>query len=152
LPARPYAFGVGFKDRLSQARKAKGLSQETLGEAVDGMSKQGISHWETGRYEPNIDQLERLCEVLECSADWLILGRSQEGLPPDAIEQARFFDKLPAEQKKKWRAMRMMFVEPLSDEALVRRSPGFKKPKRKEAEDEAVDSRNSDATGKLRQP
>lgn len=128
----PYALAVGFKDRLSDARKAKGLSQEALGSAMGGMSKQGISHWETGRYEPNIEQLTRLCEVLECSADWLILGRSPEGLSPDAIEQGRFFARLSVEGKKKWRTMRLMFVDGVSDHAVEKRMPITKRPKETE--------------------
>jgi transcriptional regulator with XRE-family HTH domain len=124
---RLYALPVEFKDRLKAARKAKGLSQEALGEAMDAMSKQGISHWETGRYEPNIQQLTKLCEVLECSADWLILGKSPEGLAPDAIEQGRFFAKLSADGKKKWRTMRLMFVDGATDKTVETRMPITKK-------------------------
>jgi transcriptional regulator with XRE-family HTH domain len=118
LPSPPYALGMGFPERLTQQRKAMGLNQEALGEAMGGMSKQGISHWETGRYEPNITQLARLCEVLDCTADWLLLGKSPEDLPPDAIQEAKFFNKLTPEGKKRWRNLRPVFGEAASDKQV----------------------------------
>jgi transcriptional regulator with XRE-family HTH domain len=114
---------MGFKDRLVEARKAKGFSQEVLGVELGGMSKQGVSHWETGRYEPNIEQLTKLCEILDCTADWLVLGKSQEGLSPDALEQGRFYATLSAEGKKKWKTMRLMFVDGASDKTIEARMP-----------------------------
>jgi len=118
LHGSPYALGMGFPERLTLQRKAKGLNQEALGEAMGGMSKQGISHWETGRYEPNIAQLARLCEVLDCTADWLLLGKSQEDLPPDAIQEAKFFNKLTPEGKKRWRTLRPAFGDAVSDKQV----------------------------------
>jgi transcriptional regulator with XRE-family HTH domain len=117
---------MGFKDRLAEARKAKGFSQEVLGAHL-GMSKQGISHWEAGRYTPDIEQLVKLCEVLECSADWLVLGKSPEGLSPDAIEQGRFFSRLSDGGKKKWRTMRLLFVDGASDLTVEAKMPATRK-------------------------
>ena len=39
-----------LKDRIAQARKAAGLSQEQLGEKL-GVSRQAISKWESGEYQ-----------------------------------------------------------------------------------------------------
>jgi transcriptional regulator with XRE-family HTH domain len=128
LPAPPYAFQVGFNERLIAARKAKGYSQEALGKLMGEMSKQGISHWETGRYEPNIAQLTKLCEVLGCSADWLLLGQAPEGLPPDAMEVARIYARLTPEGKKNWKTVSQVFVEAVSDATLEKRMPAVKKP------------------------
>jgi transcriptional regulator with XRE-family HTH domain len=114
---------MGFKERLSEARKAKGLSQEALGTALGGISKQSVSHWEKGRYEPNIVQLQKLCDVLDCSADWLVLNKSPEALGPDALAQAKFYDGLSPEAKKKWRTMRMLIVDPASDRIIEQRMP-----------------------------
>jgi DNA-binding XRE family transcriptional regulator len=63
-----------FGSRLKKAREGKKLNQETLGQLLDGVSKQTISHWEGGRYEPNINQLSRLCALLGVSADHLLRG------------------------------------------------------------------------------
>jgi transcriptional regulator with XRE-family HTH domain len=122
-----YAFAMGFKERLTEARKAKGLSQEALGEALGGTAKQTISHWEKGRYEPNIVQLQRLCELLGCTADWLILNKSPGKLGPDALDQAKFYDSLSDGAKKKWKTMRMLIVDAASDRTVEKRMPITKK-------------------------
>jgi transcriptional regulator with XRE-family HTH domain len=118
-----------FGERLRQARNAKGFNQETLGKMLGGTSKQTISHWEGGRYEPNLDQLALLCDVLDTSADWLLLGRSPEGLPPDAIHEGKFYAALSPEGKKKWKAMRLLFVDGATDKVIERRMPVTKKEK-----------------------
>ena len=38
---------MDFKERIFQARKEKGLSQEALAESI-GVSRQAVSKWETG--------------------------------------------------------------------------------------------------------
>ena len=57
------------------ARKAKGLTQKELA-AVVGVTQGNLSSWETDRWKPDIDTLKKLCEILECSADYL-LGQVQ---------------------------------------------------------------------------
>jgi transcriptional regulator with XRE-family HTH domain len=123
----PYSLRMGFKERLTEARKAKKLSQEALGQALGGMSKQTISHWENGRYEPSVVQLQRLCEVLDCTADWLILNKSPGKLGPDALDQAKFYDGLSDGAKKRWKAMRMLIVDAASDKTVEKRMPITKK-------------------------
>lgn len=63
-----------FKDRVFQARKAKGLSQEDLAEAV-GVSRQAVSKWETGEAMPDMDKLIALCQALELDMEYLALGK-----------------------------------------------------------------------------
>lgn len=96
---------------------------------MGGMSKQGVSHWEKERYEPNLGQLVRLCEILDCSLDWLVLGKDAETLPADALEQAKFYNRLSPEAKKKWRALRPVFADPLPDKDVERRIPITAQPK-----------------------
>lgn len=123
---------MGFGERLAAARKAKGLSQEALGRALaeamgephsDASKKQGISHWEKDRFQPNIEQLAKLCEILDCTADQLILGRNPENLPAEAIEQARFFNKLSADGKKRWLRIRPAFADAVPDKVVETRMP-----------------------------
>lgn len=52
-----------FAQQLITARKAAGLTQEQLGERMH-MSRQGISHWETGRALPDAETLKQLSQVL----------------------------------------------------------------------------------------
>lgn len=133
----PYAFSMGFGERLASARKLKGLSQEALGKAVaermgeppEKGSKQGISHWENDRYQPNLQQLEVLCDLLDCSADYLILGKTQENLPIEAIEQAKFFNRLSQAGKKRWKDLRPIFVDAVPDKHVEKKMPITTQPK-----------------------
>ena len=46
-------------ERIRAARKAKGLSQEQLGEKLD-ISFQAVSSWETGKFIPDSEHLPAL--------------------------------------------------------------------------------------------
>ena len=56
--------------RIREARQAKGLSQEQLGEKL-GVSFQAVSTWETGRFIPDSDHLPALSRELDLSLDAL---------------------------------------------------------------------------------
>lgn len=79
---------MDFKERIFQARKAKGFSQEELAEQV-GVSRQAVSKWETGEAMPDLEKLIAVCQVLEQSMEYLALGRTAE--TPQ-----------PAPKKRKW--------------------------------------------------
>lgn len=51
-------------EQITAARKAKGMTQDALAEKMN-MSRQGISHWETGRTLPDAEALLRLSEALQ---------------------------------------------------------------------------------------
>lgn len=57
-------------ERIRAARKAKGLSQEALGEKLD-VSFQAVSTWEQGKFIPDSDHLPALAEALDISLDAL---------------------------------------------------------------------------------
>lgn len=46
-------------ERIKAARKAKGLSQEALGEKLE-VSFQAVSSWETGKFIPDAEHLPQL--------------------------------------------------------------------------------------------
>lgn len=73
---------MNFRERLIAARKAKGLSQESLGETL-GLSRQAISKWETGDSKPDLDNLIALCEQLEISIEYLCFGQTATVPPPE---------------------------------------------------------------------
>lgn len=58
-------------NNIKNARKAKGFTQIELAKIV-GVTQGNLSAWETGRWEPEIDALKKLCEALDCSADYLL--------------------------------------------------------------------------------
>lgn len=62
----------GFGKRLREARHKKGLTQALLGVLI-GVSESSISLYETnGRMPKNIRSLVALCNVLECTPNYLL--------------------------------------------------------------------------------
>ncbi len=62
--------------RISEARREKGISQEELAELVE-VTRQTVSRWETGEGAPNAEYVKKLCEVFSMSADELLFGVSE---------------------------------------------------------------------------
>jgi transcriptional regulator with XRE-family HTH domain len=113
--AELYARCMGFGKQLKKAREAQGLTGEFLGSQL-GVSKQTISHWENGRYEPGVEQLRGLCNVLKVSADWLLEREPLAlNLPPDALEEARAYAALRPDDRRKWKLMRKAMFSPATN-------------------------------------
>lgn len=62
-----------FADRLRTVRKLRNLSQGDLAERT-GLQPSAVSHFESDRRTPSFDNLKRLADALNVSADYL-LGR-----------------------------------------------------------------------------
>lgn len=58
--------------RIQSARKSKNLTQEYLAEKM-GVSSNYISNIERSRSKPSIDTLVDICNVLEVTADYVLL-------------------------------------------------------------------------------
>lgn len=65
---------MDFKERIFQARKAKGYSQEDLADTVN-VSRQAVSKWETGEAMPDMEKFIALCDALDLSMEYLALGK-----------------------------------------------------------------------------
>lgn len=63
--------------QIAALRKAKGLTQNELGERV-GVSFQAVSKWERGETLPDTAILPDLANVLECSVDLILLGGEKQ--------------------------------------------------------------------------
>ena len=63
--------------RLQQARKNAGLSQEQAAEKI-GTKQKMISRYETGEVEPTIGRFKNMCKLYNVSADEIL------GLAPGA--------------------------------------------------------------------
>ena len=64
-------------DKIRIIRKARGYSQEQLGDKLsriseNGLSRQAVSDWENGKTEPKLDNIRDLAEVLNVSFDALL--------------------------------------------------------------------------------
>lgn len=70
-----------FGEKLRQARRVSGLSQEELAAALE-VSRQAVSKWEMNQTYPDVDKLILLCSHFGLSADEL-LGLSAMQPAPD---------------------------------------------------------------------
>ena len=69
--------GMKLFDKIRILRKARGLSQEQLGYSLsrvnkDGISRQTVSDWENGKFEPKLENIRDLAEVFDVSFDALL--------------------------------------------------------------------------------
>ena len=62
---------------IALKRKAKGLTQEQLGERL-GVSNKTISRWENGNYMPDLSLLEPLSRELDITLNELLAGEAIE--------------------------------------------------------------------------
>lgn len=60
-----------LKTRIREQRLALEMKQEELGEKL-GVSKQTVSHWETGSRKPDIDILIQMADIFNVSLDYLV--------------------------------------------------------------------------------
>lgn len=61
---------MAFHDRLKQARKNVGMTQETVANLL-GIAKSTYSGYETGKSEPPMNAIANLMRFFSVSADWL---------------------------------------------------------------------------------
>ena len=61
-------------ERIAQARKNLGLSQEKLAERMN-ISRGACGHWERGVASPSTDHLHKLSQILDIDIHWLITGK-----------------------------------------------------------------------------
>lgn len=69
--------GMKLFDKIRILRKARCLSQEQLGYSLsrvnkDGISRQTVSDWENGKFEPKLENIRDLAEVFNVSFDALL--------------------------------------------------------------------------------
>ena len=62
---------MNYRDRLKNVREDKDKTQAEIGKLLN-KSQQGYNHIETGRAELKIDDLIKLCEYYDLSADYMI--------------------------------------------------------------------------------
>ena len=119
-----------LKDRIAQARKAAGLSQEQLGEKL-GVSGQAVSEWESGAVSPDAAALAAMCRELGVSADWLLLGEEPDGAPLTGEDRPdRYTLLLPVPEGQPYTANKA--VSRLSGCSWARRGTPWKKKLRLE--------------------
>lgn len=67
---------MAFADRLKKYRTDIDMKQEELADKI-GVSQKTISSWETGRSEPTMREISKLCKVLDCTVEDLTDTRTR---------------------------------------------------------------------------
>lgn len=89
---------------LQAARKAKGLSQETLAEKI-GVSRQALGKWEKDTALPGLDNLQAAAQVLGVSVDTLLGSGCADPAPAVTLDAMR--DLLAARDAEQRRRRRL---------------------------------------------
>lgn len=111
--------------RIREARQAKGLSQEQLGEQL-GVSFQAVSTWETGKFIPDSDHLPALAKALDLSLDALFTEADKDWeLKPVNFDVSHMFTFV------KGRAQMLGFSQTLAVMDLLRPAHGEQKRRSK---------------------
>lgn len=71
-------------NRLRLLRKEKNITMKQLG-LLFGAAESTVSHWETGKREPDNETLSRLADFFGVSIDYL-LGRNETKNPPNVFD------------------------------------------------------------------
>jgi transcriptional regulator with XRE-family HTH domain len=74
-----------MENRLKELRKAKGLSQEELGKAF-GVSRLAYAHWESGKFDPDLETLVKLADYFGTSIDYIYKHDTEPTLQPGREE------------------------------------------------------------------
>ena len=114
-------------DKIRILRKARGLSQEQLGYSLsrvnkDGISRQTVSDWENGKFEPKLENIRDLAEVFDVSFDALLdesIDLDDEKVLYDVINKNPIEHKI--EEKKE-----VVEEKPIPSNNKVRRPFDFK--------------------------
>ncbi len=64
---------MNFTENLLRLRKEKGLSQEQLAEKLD-VSRQSVYKWESGQSYPELEKLQQMSQLFNCTIDELVNG------------------------------------------------------------------------------
>lgn len=98
-------------NRIREKRKALGLTLKQLG-AVIGVSEGGMSHYETGRREPDPDTLKRIATALGVSVDYL-LGNDDDSKSVQSVP-----DPAPVSEGEQIRQQILRELQELPDSAF----------------------------------
>ncbi len=58
-------------NRIRQLRELKKINQKELAQLISAKAS-SVCNWEKGSYKPNEQQILKLCEVFDCTPDYLL--------------------------------------------------------------------------------
>ena len=77
-----------MKNRIRELREEKGLKQVELA-GILGVRQNTLSTWETGRYEPDNEMLQKIADYFDVSVDYLLRKSSIKQMPTAPIDMIR---------------------------------------------------------------
>lgn len=91
-------------EKIKQRLKEKGMSQNELARRA-GLSSSGVSTIINGTFEPRMDNLRQIAQVLDCQPGDLIDGKNikkEQEIPADPLRASviRDYDRLPPEAQR----------------------------------------------------
>jgi transcriptional regulator with XRE-family HTH domain len=88
-----------FPERLTQLRKAKGLTRQALADAIELHISQ-LKRYEAGTSQPTLEVLRKLAVVLGVSADVLLFDQDERGPDQDFKLQFEALSALSPKEKQ----------------------------------------------------
>lgn len=64
---------MSFRNNLQHLRATRNMTQEQLAMLV-GVSRQSVTKWESERSYPEMDKLQKICQIFDCTLDELVSG------------------------------------------------------------------------------
>ena len=64
---------MSFRENVQHLRAAHRMTQEQLAMLL-GVSRQSVTKWESGKSNPEMDKLLKICEIFGCTLDDLVCG------------------------------------------------------------------------------
>jgi SOS-response transcriptional repressor LexA len=71
--------------RIYEARKAKGLTRQSLADLTDDLKPSRINNWERGIRTPGPEEIKQLAKALECSPAFLMCLFDDENQPKKSV-------------------------------------------------------------------
>ncbi len=65
--------------KIKELRKENNLTQSELAKLLSTTSA-NISGWETDKWQPDINNLIKMCEIFKCSIDYLVGRENENGI------------------------------------------------------------------------
>jgi len=88
-----------WQDRLRAIRQRRGLTLAQLAERL-GVTEGAVSHWETRRRLPSIEQVERIAVALEVDVAELVAGDPAFATSDQEQAVLTLFRQIPDEQRE----------------------------------------------------
>ncbi len=129
-----------FGEKLKDARKKTGLTQEELSELI-GISRAAVAKWEAGNGLPDIDNLKAVAGLLDVSIDYLLDdgGSIDLSVTKKAIDLEKYGEGKKLSRMKKVEIKERIVREVYPDAEIIRLTlTGIKNSKRETVADQAI--------------